>query len=360
MADITIKDIAKRCGVGVSTVSRAINNHPDINPATRERIMAVVQETGFVPNDSARCLKRTETNSIALLVTGISNPMFTEMIRIMEAGVEKRGYSTILRHVGPQEEPIALAQTLVRERKVRGIVFLGGEFVHDVNALEQIGVPFVFATVPEDPSASAALNAARGEGRVRCVKVSIDDTQAGYDAAQYLMSLGHERIGLILQGLDQHSVGQLRFRGFTKAMSEQGLAADESRIQSVTQGPDHFTMRNGYNAAAELIARCPDLSAIFCFSDVLAIGACRGLIDAGRRIPEDVSVLGCDGIEMGEYMNPRLSTLRQPFEDIAGEAVRLLFEMIDDKDVRPADHILRAAFTPRESTGTGPRGRSEG
>ena len=356
MADITIRDIAKRCGVGVSTVSRAINNHPDVNPATKARIMEVVRETGFVPNDSARCLKRTETNSIALLVTGLSNPMFMEMIRILETGVEKRGYSTILRHVGPQEEPIALAQTLVRERKVRGIVFLGGEFVHDVNALEQIGVPFILATVPEDAAGAGSeeLRRAQSEGRVRCVKVSIDDERAGYDAAQYLLSQGHERIGMIPQGLDQHSVGILRYRGFMRALEERDLSMEEERVRPVKEGPDHFTMRNGYNAAGELIARCPDLSAIFCFSDVLAIGASRALIDAGRRIPEDISVLGFDGIETGDYVNPRLSTLQQPYEEIAQESVRLLFDMIGDEHACPEDLIFRAELIPRESTGPAP------
>lgn len=351
MADITIRDIAKRCGVGVSTVSRAINNHPDINPATRERIMAVVQETGFVPNDSARCLKRTETNSIALIVLGLSNPMFTDMIHIVEAGVEGHGYATVLRHIGPQENEITVAQTLVRERKLKGIVFLGGEFTHDVAALEQISVPFIFATVPEDGQYSAPVREARAAGRIRCAKISIDDVQAGYDAAQYLVEQGHERIGMIPQGLDQNSVGRLRSQGFRRSLEDSGLTMEDDRIQQVTEGPDHFTMQNGYLAARALIDRHPELTAIFCFSDVLAIGACRALIDAEKRIPEDISVLGFDGIEMGEYTCPRLSTIQQPFKEIAEETVRVLFRMIEDADAVPEDHIMRARIIARESTG---------
>ena len=353
MADITIRDIAKRCGVGVSTVSRAINNHPDVNPATKARIMEAVRETGFVPNDSARCLKRTETDSIALLVTGLSNPMFTEMIRIMEGGVREQEYSAILRHIGAQEDPASVAAAMVRERRVKGIVSLGGEFLRDEQALEQIGVPFVLATVPENAagSDSGTLRRARAQGRVRCARVAIDDEQGGYDAAQYLLAQGHRRIGMIPQGLDQHSVGILRYRGFVRGLEDGGCAMEESRIRPVKEGPDHFTMRNGYNAAAELIARCPDLSAIFCFSDVLAIGACRALTDRGLRIPEDISVLGFDGIETGEYVNPRLSTLQQPFEEIARESVRLLFDMIENKEICPEDLTFRAQLIPRESTG---------
>ncbi|MFA6664291.1 MAG: LacI family DNA-binding transcriptional regulator, partial [Lachnospiraceae bacterium] len=101
MAETTIKDIAKECGVGVSTVSRALNNHPDINPETREKIMKVIRETGFVPNNSARNLKRSDARSIALIVKGISNPFFSDMIRIMENYAQTQRYTTILRHVEP-------------------------------------------------------------------------------------------------------------------------------------------------------------------------------------------------------------------------------------------------------------------
>ena len=113
MADITIKDIARECGVGVSTVSRALNNHPDINPETKEKILEVIKATGFVPNNSARYLKRSETNSIALLVKGITNPFFTRMIQVIEEGVEERKYTTILRHVGPMEDEVLIALSLV-------------------------------------------------------------------------------------------------------------------------------------------------------------------------------------------------------------------------------------------------------
>ena len=99
MSEITIKDIAKLCGVGVSTVSRALNNHPDINPETKEMILQVIKENGFVPNNSARNLKRVEANSVAVLVKGITNPFFTDMIEVIEAEIEKRGYSMVLHHV---------------------------------------------------------------------------------------------------------------------------------------------------------------------------------------------------------------------------------------------------------------------
>ena len=147
MGELTIKDIAKACGVGVSTVSRAINNHPDINPETRKKIMDIIAEKGFTPNNSARNLKRTETNSIALLVKGISNPFFADMIRIMEDYVLRKRYTTLLRHVGNDDDEVAVAQTIVTEQKVKGIVFLGGTFTHDQAALDQLNAKYVFSTI---------------------------------------------------------------------------------------------------------------------------------------------------------------------------------------------------------------------
>ena len=126
--DVTIKDIAKECGVSVSSVSRALNNHPDINPKTKARIMKVIRERGFVPNNSARNMRRSETNNIALLVKGITNLFFTEMIRFMVSELEKNGYTTILQHVVTDEDEVAVAQSLVIEKKLKGIIFLGGNF----------------------------------------------------------------------------------------------------------------------------------------------------------------------------------------------------------------------------------------
>ena len=126
MAEITIKDIAKECGVGVSTVSRALNNHPDINPETRRKIMEVIERTGFIPNNSARNLKRTDAKCIAMLVKGITNPFFSKMIEIIEDEAKRKRYALVLRHVEAQEDELDVALELEKEKRLRGIVFLGG------------------------------------------------------------------------------------------------------------------------------------------------------------------------------------------------------------------------------------------
>ena len=123
MAEITIKDIAKKCGVGVSTVSRALNNHPDINPETRSMILRVIEETGFIPNNSARNLKRTDAKCIAVLVKGITNPFFSNMIRIIEEETQRNKYALVLRHVEAQEDEIGRGPGAGKGEAALGVLY---------------------------------------------------------------------------------------------------------------------------------------------------------------------------------------------------------------------------------------------
>ena len=130
MSEITIVEIARRCGVGVSTVSRAINNHSDINPETKKRIMEVIRETGYIPNNSARNLKRRDAKCIAVLVRGITNPFFAPMIEVVEKEVEERKYALVMRHVESHEDEVDVALELEKEKRLRGIIFMGGAAGH--------------------------------------------------------------------------------------------------------------------------------------------------------------------------------------------------------------------------------------
>lgn len=340
--NVTIRDIARLSGVGVSTVSRAINDHPDINPETKERILQVIRETGFVPNDSARYLKRTESNNIALLVKGIGNPFFMRMIRIMEDYALSRDYTTILRHVHIGEDEVAVASSLIRERRIKGIVFLGGKFNHDQKSLAQLQVPFIFSTIGKEVAGKYA-------------NISVDDVQASREAVEYLISLGHRRIGMITEGMSVPSVGQLRLQGYREALEAHGIAYRPELVFEANEGEEHYSMPNGYKGAQALLQANPEMTALFCVSDVIAIGACRGIAETGRRIPKDVSVIGFDGIEQGEYYIPKLTTVAQPVDEMAEETISLLFDIMEEK--RPPQEIIMAAgLRVRETTGPAAEG----
>lgn len=339
---VTIKDIARQCGCAVSTVSRAINNHPDVNPVTKQRIMAVIKATGYVPNDSARYLKKTDTNEIALLVKGLTNPFFSHMIREMEQAVEDRGYETLLRHVGTDEDEVTIAQALIRQRRLKGIVFLGGWFTHDPERLAQIEVPIIFSTIGnlED----------RPEARLNSANVAVDDVDSSCKAIEHLTAHGHRHIAMIGEGLYQPSVGQLRLRGYRQGLREAGIRFRKDYVYEANEGDEHYSMANGYKGAQALLQAHPEITAIFCVSDVLALGVIRGLKDIGLSVPEDVSVIGFDGIEQGIYSIPSLTTIRQPLEDMSRETIQLLFDMIDGRrDARNV--IMPAELVIRESTG---------
>ena len=319
MSEITIVEIAKRCGVGVSTVSRAINNHSDINPETKKRIMAVIKETGYIPNNSARNLKRTDAKCIAVLVKGITNPFFSPMIEVVEQEVDKRGYALVLRHVEAYENEVDVALELEKEKRLRGIIFMGGSAKHPADKMKQIGVPFVFTTIGSDISEDFNRNAYS--------TVSVDDEKESFKMVSHLIEMGHKKIAIMAEGSDTPSVVQLRLKGYLKALKAAGIKVNNNLIRYVDQRI--YTMANGYDTAKALIESGEKFTALYCISDVLAIGALRAFADAGLKVPEDVSVAGFDGQELSQYCIPRLTTIRQPLVDISKETIRLIFDIID-------------------------------
>ncbi len=186
MNTITIKDIAKICGVGVSTVSRALNDHPDINPETKEKILETVREYNFVPNNSARNLKITESRTIAILIKGISNPFFMKMIKVMEDEIQKYKYSLVLHHVDDEDDEVDIAVELIKEKRLKGIIFLGGHFTHTKEQLDRVDVPFVLSTITMSQN---TLN--------NYSFISVNDVEESYKMVDYLIRLGHNKIATI-------------------------------------------------------------------------------------------------------------------------------------------------------------------
>lgn len=331
MEQITIKDIARMCGCGVSTVSRALNNHPDINEETRNKILNVVKETGFVPNNSARNLKITDSKTIAVLIKGIANPFFMKMIKIMEQEIQRQKYSLILQHVEFDQDEVDVAIELEREKKLKGIIFLGGYFNHTKEKLDKINVPFVISTVnmTEEYSSNYA-------------SVAVDDVKESYKIVDYLCKLGHKKILLISADPNDESIGKLRKEGYMKALSENGISVNEDLIVPMSNDADSYSMKAGFLTLQEALNRNLDFSAVFAISDAVAIGACRALADAGKSIPGDVSVVGFDGIDNAKYYSPRITTIRQPFEDMAKASIKLLFKYIEgDKN---SEELQRRLF----------------
>ena len=341
MEEITIKDVARLCGVGVSTVSRAINNHPDINPETKEMIMNVIRENNYIPNNSARNLKRQDAKAIAVLVKGITNSFFSEMIKIMEAEIKRKRYTMVLHHVDFSEDEVDVALELVKEKRLRGIVFLGGYFLHSEEKLAQLHVPFVLSTTGLAPE---------GYSRNTYSSVSVDDAKESYKVVNYLCENGHRNIAIICAKTTDVSIGLLRLDGYKKALTDHGIPIRDELILYMKQDIEDYSLENGYTVTKEFLEKNIPCSAIFAISDILAIGAEKALSEAGKRVPEDISLIGFDGVLMGQYITPSLTTLKQPVEDMAAETIKILFEIINNKSAH-RHKVFEGKLLIRESTG---------
>lgn len=321
MGAITIKDIAKMCGVGVSTVSRAMNNHPDINPETKQMIMDTIAKYDYIPNNSARNLKRSESNTIAVLVKGIDNPFFQDMFQVFERQVQKTNYSFIIHRVEEREDEVSVALELEREKRLKGIIFLGGCFGDSEERMKKMDIPFVLCTVGMTDRVDKSLYSS----------ISIDDCKESYRLVSHLCDLGHKRIAIITGKLDDESIGKLRYQGYIKALEDHGIPVEPELVRYMKQELPEYSPENGYAVAKELLEEGVEFTALYVVSDNTAFGVCKAILEAGKRIPEDYSVAGFDGIKLSRYYHPSLTTIQQPREEMARESIRLLIDLIEGR-----------------------------
>ena len=340
MEELTIKDVARICGVGVSTVSRAINNHPDINPETKQKVMDTIREQGYIPNNSARNLKRTDAKSIAVLVKGMTNPVFSSMIRVIEAEIKRKKYAMVLNHVNPNEDEVDVALEVAKEKRVRGIIFLGGYFNHGEEKLEKLPVPFILSTVGCAPE---------NVNRKQYSFLSVDDEKESHKMISHLIDRGHRRIAILCAETEDRSIGYLRLLGYRKALSEHGIAEDEKLIRRMKEEYEAYSYENGYAMMRELLQEDQNFTAVFAISDIMAMGACRAIKDAGKRVPEDIAVAGFDGIAAGDFFIPRITTIRQPVEEIALTTIKLLFAILDGTE-KHQHQFFEGELMVKEST----------
>lgn len=338
MANLTIKDIAKICNVGVSTVSRAINDDPGINKDTRERILKVIEEYQYVPNNSARNLKMNESNTIALLVKGIDNQFFQGMLKIFEPELRKLEYSFLLHPVGEYQDDASVAVELAKEKRLKGIIFLGGLIDYPEAKLKSMGIPYVLCAVAANMMAQ----------KRKCSSVSIDDEKEGYKAVDYLCKMGHKKIAIICGRRFDQAVGALRLRGYRKALEDNGIEVNERLIRYMRDDIPEYSVDNGYEVTKELLASGEEFTALFAISDLTAFGAYKAIMEAGKKIPDDYSVMGFDGIELTQFYHPALTTMVQPCEEMIKTSIKMLMDEIDGKK-QVEEHIFEAKLLERGS-----------
>ncbi len=322
---MNIKDIAKLSGVGVSTVSRVLNNHPDVKESTRKKVLEIIRESNYIPNNSARILKQNNTKNIGVLVKGVFNPFFSQITNIIGNIINETGYTMIIEQNDYKfYQDIDTLIAFIKEKRLQGVICLGGNFI-DINneSFSDINVPIVLTSV----------NTISKEGKKNYSSIGIDNVKAAYDATNYLINYGHENIAIILGEENDMGVSWWRLKGYKKALDQNNINLDDDFI--LTGG---YSSAGAYEETMKLLKSKNHVTAIFALSDIMAVGAAKAVIDSGLRIPEDVSIVGFDGMEESKYYNPSITTVKQPKKTMAEMSINLLLSLINSTSENK--HIL--------------------
>ena len=339
---VTIRDVAQRCGVSVSTVSRVINHHPDVSEHVRQKVNDAISELSYVPNRAAQDLVRPQGDSIGVVVRGADNPFYVPIVRAIEGVCAGAGYAMVMRQLSDDADEVGQAAALVKSKRLKGVILLGGHFDYAASTGAAIGVPFACCTF---------TNYFGSLDRGTYSSVSIDDVAEAERATQLLLDTGHRTIALLAPAVDDQSVSELRYKGFRSALEKAGMPLEADLVLQT----GNFSMAAAYQATADLLGRRNDVTAIFAVSDAMALAAMKALVEAGRRIPEDVSLVAIDGIEVSLYSVPTLTTLVQPTQTMGERATRILIDQIEGRG--QAQHVrlptsLRAGGTLVSPHGT--------
>ena len=331
---MTIKDISVLTGYSVGTVSRVLNDQPNVSEKARAAILEAARKNGFRLNANAKQLKQQRSNTLLVVVKGTSNELFGSLLETIQAKVASWPYPLVVDYVDEDENEVLRGVQLCLEKKPQGILFLGGNLENFRKHFAEVDVPCVLVT--GDASELFFQNLS---------SVTTDDRQAGFLAVEHLARLGHRNIAMIGGVLGISDITTLRFDGAIAACGEYGLEFDKNR--DYVSG--RFSYADGYRAVRTLMDRKWKFSAIFAMADVMAIGAIRALQDSGLRVPEDVSVIGLDGLAIGDYTVPRLATVRQSVSKLAMRSIQILREQIEG-DLDPRHETIIPAVDWKEST----------
>ena len=310
---MTIKDLSAQTGYSVGTVSRVLNDMPNVSDKARKAILEAAEASGFQLNTNAKQLKQQHSNTILAVVKGRSNILFGSLVEAMQTRMGQTNHPLVVDYIDEDDNEVHRAIQLCREKKPLGVLFLGGNSQNFQADFGKISSPCVLVT-----------NDASGLPFPNLSSVSSDDCQAARMAIEHLVQLGHRRIAVIGGDRLVSDTTKLRYRGCLEAFDAHAIDFDAEHDYASVR----FSYADGYKAASQLLEGGNRYSAIFAMSDVMAIGAIRALHDNGLRVPEDISVMGFDDLIISRYMVPQLATVRQSVEELANRSIQMLLENI--------------------------------
>lgn len=331
---MTIKDLAAQTGYSVGTISRVLNNQPNVSKKAREVILQAAKASDFQLNTNAKQLKQQHRSNVLVVVKGTNNEMFAELVESIQSRFAGLSYPLIVDYIDEDMNEVARGAQLCAEKKPLGILFLGGNQQNFRADFSRIDVPCVLVS-----------NSAAELDFPNLSSVYTDDYAASRDAMDSLIRLGHRKIAIIGGKYDGSDTSRLRYDGCLEAMRRQGIEFDEANDYIGCR----FSYQDGYDGTKKLLQNGRRFTALFAVADVMAIGAMRALRDHGLQVPEDVSVMGYDGLPLGDYLVPQLSTVVQSVELMASRSVEILLSAIEQGG-KSCHNTVSYSIKQREST----------
>lgn len=330
----TIRDVAKKAGVGLGTVSRVLNQSPQVSDGTRQRVQDVIDELDYSPNPIARRLSLGKTHTIAVIIPFFTRPAAVERLRGVTYSISGTKYDLIVADIETPEHRVAAFRELARRERVDGVLIISLPFSEtDAEHFKKSGIPLVIIDV-NDPILHD-FN-----------RIVVDDIEGGRKAVQHLLDLGHTNIGYISDVLEEpfpFSASRARFKGYCQALEAEGLKC----YPDLHRHGEH-SRSDAKIITEELLRMANRPTAIFAASDTQAIGVLEAAREIGLRVPEDLSVVGYDDVEIAELLG--LTTVQQQLIESGEKGVRLLLEVMEDPLREPKCEILPSEFIIRNTT----------
>lgn len=321
-------------GYGVATISRVLNGQPNVSEKARKIILEAVEKSGFQINVNAKQLKQQRSNAIVVVCKGTENRLFGALVEAIQSLIAQTEYPLFVDYVDEEANEVLRGVQLCLEKKPLGMLFLGGNKAYFRKDFHRITIPCVLVS-----------NDASGLEFPNLSSVATNDREAAYHAVHTLLSLGHRRVVMIGGDRQVSDTSRLRYEGCLQAMQDEGVSFDAQKDYVGTR----YSYQGGYQATKKLLEQGREFTAIFAAADVMAIGAIRALRDSGLHVPRDVSVIGFDGLPIGSYLVPQLSTVVQSVQLMAQRSVEILLAGI--REHAPACHeAIPYTLCQKEST----------
>jgi LacI family transcriptional regulator, repressor for deo operon, udp, cdd, tsx, nupC, and nupG len=326
---VRISDVAKLANVSTATVSRVLSNSGNVKKETTEKVLEAIRKLNYQPNMLARQLRKLETKTILVVVPDITNTFFSKVLRGIEHVAIENDYEVLLGDTGNNIERESGYLNILRQRKADGMIMLTARL--EARELEEIASEFPVVLACEYLEGSTIPT------------VSIDNISSARKATEYLIHLGHRRIGFISGPLNV-ILSRDRLKGFQQAMAQHGIPVESLLVQE-----GDFSFESGYNMMMKFLALDQPPTAVFASNDEMAIGAIKAIKSRGLRVPDDISVVGFDDIQFASIYEPALTTISQPMFEIGKKAMELLIKLINKDKLEKSQYILEDQLVIRET-----------